>query len=174
MRGSRARVLAAIALAVLLAVAAGCGGGGKKAASTTGAGAAATAAATAESSVTQSSTVSSSVLAIASAANCRQLEGLSKEFAQALSGTAGDDPKKIADLLHQFASKTPSDIRPDFVVVADAYAKIADAIGSLKLGQTPDASALSKLKALSTSIDQERVTKAWQHISVWAKKNCKP
>ena len=91
-----------------------------------------------------------------------------------MSGTGTADVKKTAELLKEFADKTPSDIRPDFEVVASAYAKIADALKgvSLKPGSTPDPAAIAKLTKLSSEIDTKALTKASADIGAWAQKNC--
>ena len=73
-----------------------------------------------------------------------------------MSGTGGTDVTKTAALLKEFADKTPADIRPDFEVVAAAYAKIADALKgvNLKPGSTPDPAAIAKLTKLGSELDQ--------------------
>ena len=76
-------------------------------------------------------------------------------------------------LLKEFASKAPDDIRADFQVYADYVGKVADAMGGIKPGQTPSAEQLAKLQALSTQIDQAKLTAASQHIAAWATQNCK-
>jgi len=93
--------------------------------------------------------------------------------AYSLAGSSnGKELKKQAGLRKEFADKTPSDIRPDFQVVADYFSKIADAAGNLKAGQTPDAATIAKLQTPSTEIDQAKLTQASQHISAWVTKNC--
>jgi hypothetical protein len=132
-----------------------------------------TEAATTEATTTEATTTTSAISGLASSKNCRDLAGLSQKFSNAFSGAAnGKDLKKQAQLLKEFADRTPSDIRPDFRVVADYFSKIADAAGSLKVGQTPDAATIAKLQKLSTEVDQTKLTQASQHISAWVTKNC--
>ena len=170
--------VAVIALCGLVLFAAGCGGGKKKNAATTTATTTTTAKAATTATTTSSSTTttskSSGLGSLANAKNCADLAGLSASFAQAMSGTGTADIKKTAALLKQFADKTPSDIRPDFEVVASAYAKIADALKGVKLsaGSTPDPAAIAKLTKLSSEIDTKALTKASADIGAWAQKNC--
>jgi len=165
---------------VFALTAAGCGGGGSKSAATT---AAATTEATqtqtqatttaAPPATTKATTTTSSLGGIASAANCKELTDLGQKFQAAFTGAANSqDLKKQAQLLKEFADRTPSDIRPDFEVVADYLTKVADAVGNVKVGSTPDPATLAKLQKLSTEIDQQKLTAAGQHISAWVQKNC--
>ena len=123
---------------------------------------------------TTSSSSSSGLSSIATAGNCKQLSDLSASFSKAITGVGENDFEKRAKLLKEFADKTPSDIRPDFEVLADAFAQVRVALKDihLKPGKVPDAATLAKLQKLSTSIDQAAVTKASTNISAWAQKNC--
>ena len=165
-------ILAVIALSGLVLFAAGCGGSKKK--TTTPTTTAAMTTQKAAATTTTTSSKGSGLSGLASAANCSRLSGLSTSFAQAMSGTGTADVQKTAALLKQFADKTPSEIRPDFQVVAAAYAKIAVALKGVKLsaGSTPDPSAIAKLTKLSSEIDQKALAKAYTHIGAWAQKNC--
>jgi hypothetical protein len=115
------------------------------------------------------------VASIATAGNCAALAGLSASFSKALSGVGANDFAARAKILKEFADKTPSDIRPDFQTLADAFSKYASALKDIHFtpGQVPNAATLAKLQQLSTSIDQGAVTKAATNISAWAKNNCK-
>jgi hypothetical protein len=170
----------------LALVAAGCGGDGNKSAETTTATtapatteaatteAATTEAATTEAATTEATTTSSSLSGLASAKNCRDLASLSQKFSTAFSGSAnGADVKRQAALFEEFADKAPTDIRADFKVIADYFSKIADVVGSLKAGTTPDPATVAKLQKLSTEVDQAKLTQASQHITDWVQKNCK-
>jgi hypothetical protein len=184
-------VLGLVVIGVLGLVASGCGGGKKKAAAATTAAttvattteatttqaattqAATTQAATTAATTTAATTTTSNLSGIASAANCKQLADLGQKFSSAFTGAAsGQDLKKEAELLKEFAAKTPSDIRPDFQVYADVVSKIADAYGSVKPGSTPDPATLAKLQKLGTEIDQTKLTAAAQHITTWVTTNC--
>jgi len=94
----------------------------------------------------------------------------------ATKGTDPNDVKKEAALLKEFASKTPSEIRPDFETVAADYSKIAEALQgvNLKQGSVPNPAALLKLEKLATSIDTQALAKASANIGAWAQKNCTP
>ena len=60
--------------------------------------------------------------------------------------------------MQKFADEAPEDIRDDFQTLADAYAKIADALDGVDLGSgdTPPAEAIAKLAQLSQDIDTDR------------------
>ena len=178
MRRKPFTILAVIALSGLVLAAAGCGGSKHKAAAnkatTTTQASATTTETTATTATTSTTSKPPSFSGLATAANCSQLAGLASSLAQAVSGTGGTDVTKTAALLKEFADKTPSDIRPDFEVVAAAYAKIAEALKgvNLKPGSTPDPAAIAKLTKLSSELDQTALQKAYTHIGTWAKKNC--
>ncbi len=183
-----------LALAAALGlVAAGCGGGSKsaattKAATTEAATTTAAAGATTHETTTEAMTHETTTEAMTHetttaaagsslgslAGKCKGLSDLGRKFSSAFTGAAnGKDLKKEASLLHEFAEQTPSEIRPDFRVVADYFSKIADVTGNLKTGQTPDPQTLAKLQKLSTEIDQTKLTAASQHITAWVTKNCR-
>lgn len=178
MIGKPTSILAVAALSLLVVVTAGCGGKSKSAATTqtaatTTAMAATTTATTPAATTTTQTSPSSGLSSIATAGNCGQLAGLSASFAQAFTG-AGTDIQKTAVLLQEFADRAPSDIRPDFQVVAAAYAKIANALKGVNLsaGTAPSAAVLQKLEQLGTEINQQQLQKASSDIAAWAEKNC--
>jgi hypothetical protein len=203
MRRTSIAVLGTMLIAALALVAAGCGGGGKKTAATTTTAAAtteaaATAAATTEAATTEAATTeattteaatteaatteaattettaTSDLAKIASAANCKELADLGQKFSSAFSGAAsGQDLKKQAELLKEFADKTPEDIRPAFQVVADYFTKLVGVVGNIKSGQTPDPETLAKLQKLSTEVDSAKLQQASQNITAWVTKNCR-
>lgn len=175
MRHRSAGALALVAAFALVLVAAGCGGGGTKSGTTTAAGttAAGTTAATTAAATTAAATTTSALGGLASAKNCKELADLGTKFSEALGGTGtGADVKKVADLLQQFAAKTPESIRPDFTYLAGAYSKIAEAIGNVKPGSTPDPAAIAKLQKVGTEIDAKKLTQASQNIGAWVQQNC--
>jgi hypothetical protein len=175
-----------IALTLVLVVgAAGCGGGKKKSETTTTTTTTAaapattqkakTTAAAATTPATPTTTSSSSALgALGSLQNCKQLSDLGTAFASALQGANGDVQKE-KDLFNEFAAKTPSDIRPDFETIAQAFSKIADALKGVNLasGKTPDAATLAKLTQLEQQFNTPAFQKATTDIQNWAAKNCK-
>jgi hypothetical protein len=123
---------------------------------------------------TSTSSAGSGIASVATAGNCKQLSDLSAAFTKAITGTGGNDFAQRSKILKEFADKTPSDIRPDFEVLADAFSKYASAFKDIHFtpGQVPDAATLAKLQKLTAQIDQTAVTKASTHISAWAQKNC--
>jgi hypothetical protein len=163
-----------IPAAVIGFVVAGCGGSKESAGTTTRAGGFSTVEATTTQGTTPATTPKTTPTStLASAKDCKDLEELGRKFSSAFSGAANSQNlKKEAELLKQFAERTPSDVRADFRLVADYMSKVADAVGDIKPGQTPSAEALAKLQKLSTQIDQAKLTAASAHISAWVQKNC--
>ena len=170
----RSTALSVAALGALVVVLAGCGGGGHKASTTTTTAAAAATTAKQTATTAKSAATASALSGLATSANCRQLADLGAKYSDALKGTDAADVKKEAALLKQFASKTPSAIRPDFETVAADYSKVAEALQGvhLKQGSIPNPAALLKLEKLATSIDTQALAKASANIGAWAQKNC--
>jgi len=187
MRSTRITALCLALLAALMLVAAGCGSSSKNSAATTEAATteaatteattteeATTEEATTEAATTEEATTTSALGGLVASGKCKDLQNLGQKYSQALSGSgAGTDLKKTAQVIKEFADDAPSEIKGDFQVVADYMSKVADVAGDLKPGQTPTASQLQKLQALSTSIDTQKLTAASQHITAWVAKNCK-
>jgi hypothetical protein len=190
MRRTTTLVLGLTMLALGLTVS-GCGGGGSKnsagttteatvpgtteattEAATTEAGT--TEAATTEAATTKATTTTSALGGLTSSKNCRDLAEVGEKVSAAFSGTPDAQSLKTqARLMKEFADKAPAEIRADFRIFADYIQKIADAMGNVKPGQTPDAQTLAKLQKLSTEIDQTKLQQASTHISNWVQKNCK-
>jgi hypothetical protein len=86
----------------------------------------------------------------------------------------GQNLEKTAALVKQFADKTPSDIRPDFEVLAADWTKVASALKGVDLtsGKAPSASVIAQLVKLSSQLDTQKLTVASQHIAAWAHTNC--
>lgn len=177
----RRALLLLIPLAAIGFALAGCGGSKESAATTTRAAGFSTVEATTTQPVTTQATTpkttsnptTTPTSTVASAKNCKGLADLGQKFSSAFTGAANaQDLKKEAQLLKEFADKTPADIRPDFQLLAQYMTKVADAIGGLKLGGTPNAATLAKLQKLATEIDQAKLTAASAHISAWVRKNC--
>jgi hypothetical protein len=186
MRHTKLTALCLLLLAALMVVAAGCGSSSKNSAATTEAATieavtteettteeASTEEVTTEAATTDATTTSA-IGGLAASGKCKDLANLSQKYSQALSGAGGgQDLKKTAQFIQEFADQAPSDIKADFQVVADYMSKIADVAGNLKPGQTPDAATIAKLQKLSTSIDTQKLTQASQNITAWVTKNCK-
>jgi hypothetical protein len=169
------RIVLALALGALVLAAAGCGGGGKSASSTTTTTETTSTAAqssTTTTTTTASTTTGANVSGIASASNCRELADLSGKLAQAFGGTPSADSKKYAAFLQAYAERAPADIRPDFQTLADAYSKIAGALGGYTPGSTPSAAQLAKMMKAVQGLDQAKITQAGQNIGAWVQKNC--
>jgi hypothetical protein len=118
-------------------------------------------------------TTESPDLSFITSENCREFVQFASALGQALSGTGETDVEEAAAAMQEFADQAPEDIRDDFQVLADAYAKIADALEGVDLTDTtPDADAIAKLAQLSQEIDQAELTEASQNISEWTSENC--
>ena len=104
---------------------------------------------------------------------CKDLANLAQKESSALGGQGGgQDLKTTAQAVQDFADKAPSEIKGDFQVLADYLKKVADVVGNVKPGQTPDAATLAKLQKLSTEIDQTKLAQAGKNIEAWVAKNC--
>ena len=174
MRRQAIMVLAAALLGGMGLVVAGCGSkGGSNAPMSNAAPASATSTTTA--STTTTPNPSSLGLACSRRRTAARSSASRRRFATALTG-AGQDLAKTAELMKSFADQTPSEIRPDFQVLADAYAKVAAALKGVDLssGKAPSADVIAKLSKLSSQIDTAKVSQASTNISTWATKNCKP
>jgi hypothetical protein len=118
-------------------------------------------------------TTESPDLSFITSENCREFVQFASALGQALSGTGDTDVEEAAAAMQEFADQAPEEIRDDFQVLADAYAKIANALEGVDLTDTtPDADAIAKLAQLSQEIDQAELTEASQNISEWTSENC--
>jgi hypothetical protein len=166
------RIVLATALGGFVLAAGGCGSGGGGSTTTT----TATETTTTETATTSATTTNAigSLGSLLTSKNCRDLANTATSFSQAIAGTGKADFKQAAQLMKEFADKTPEDIRPDFEVLADAYAKYADALQGVDLrsGKAPSAAVIAKMQKLSTEIDTAKLAQASQHISAWVQTNC--
>lgn len=190
MRRTKLSALAILLLAALALTAAGCGGSSKNSAATTEA--ATTEAATTEEATTEEATTeeatteeatteaatteattTSAIAGLVASGKCKDLANLGQKYSEALSGAGGtQDLKKTAEVVQEFAIEAPSEIKADFLILAGYLKKVADVVGNIKPGQTPDASTLAKLQKLSTEVDAQKLTQAGTHITAWVSKNC--
>ena len=159
-------VLAFAVLCVLVLAAAGCGGK-KKAASSATNSADTTALASTQAATTQSTETTSSSNGTASK-DCQQFaqaaSKIGQDFSQAVSGTNANIDKAAKEF-DELTAKAPSDIRPDFQTIDDAFKKLATAFN----GGKPD---IAKLQQISSQINTAKLTQASTNISNWASKNC--
>ena len=171
-------ILAVLSIGGLVLIGAGCGGNDSSstASETT---ATTTTPSTTEATTTEatdtstsSTTTTSASSDIASAANCQEFAQIGAKLSGAFTGTG--DTQQAKEFFDQLAANAPAEIQADFQTIADAYAKIADALQGYDAssGQVPSADVLAKLQALSTEIDQTKLTEASQNISKWATENC--
>jgi hypothetical protein len=104
----------------------------------------------------------------ATAENCEEFAQIGAQVSEAITGTADVDEIKAA--FDELAAAAPDDIKPDFEVLAEYMAAIAEALGGVDVGagETPDPSALAKL----AQIDAAEATAASTNISRWVTENC--
>ena len=166
------RVVSVILLASLVAVAAGCGGGKKSAVSTQSGSTSLT--------LTKTSGGGGSTPNFASAKNCQDLAGLAAKVAGAISASSGNAAttlKTEATALQALASAAPADIRGDFQTFATAFTSFLHTLE--KAGYKPGSTTpptLTQIQALSKAaklFNTAKLRQAEQHLSAWARKNCK-
>jgi hypothetical protein len=172
MNGRRIIVLL---LAALARVAAGCGGDDSNQASadteTTAVEETTGGEATETTSDTTSETTDDDEISLSG--KCAEFAGLGAKISAAMSGgNAGLD--EASALFDELASQVPGEIKADFKVIADNFAKLADALKEIDLapGETPSPDDLAKLQELTASLDSAEVQQASANIEKWAQKNC--
>ena len=103
---------------------------------------------------------------------CAEFAGISSKLAQSLSGgtTGIDEAAKVFD---ELADRVPEEIRDDYRVVADNFAKIAEALKGVDLtsGAT-DPETIAKLQELGQTLDSAEVREATENLEAWARENC--
>jgi len=169
-----ARRLAALLVAALALVAAGCGGSSNEASSdTTTAETTTEVTTTAEMTTTeQTSTQSSGVDTSGLTGQCAELAGLGSKLAAAMGGQ-DTGVANVSKLFDELADQVPAEIKADWQVLAQNFQKIADALKGTDLSSgTPDAATLAKLQKLASTLNSREVRRAAAHIEAWAKKNC--
>jgi hypothetical protein len=169
------RRIAALLIAALALVAAGCGGSSSDEASadTETTVAAETTMPEETTATTDGSETSTDVDLGNLSGECAQFAGISSKLAQSLSGQDAnmeDAAKAFADI----ADQVPDEIKDDYQVIAENFSKIAEALKGVDLtsGQTPSPEALAKLQELSKTMDSAEVQQASQHIEAWVSEHC--
>ena len=171
------RRLAALLVAALALVAAGCGGSSNEASSDTDTAAVETtteATTTEEMTTTDDSATDTTANADLGALSgkCAELAGLGSKLAAAMGGQDAG-VADVSKLFDEMADQVPDEIRADWQVLAQNFQKIADALKGADLSSgTPDAATLAKLQKLATTLDSREVRRAAAHIEAWAKRNC--
>ncbi|MEA2196141.1 MAG: hypothetical protein QOJ25_192 [Solirubrobacteraceae bacterium] len=158
-----------VALFAVAAIVAGCG----SSSSTT-----TSAASNAPTPSTSAGATTHAATGFADAGNCQQLAGVGAKFGQALSAaTTGGHPnlQGIASAYQGLANAAPSEIRPDVQVIAQVFTSYVGALSKVgfKVGQTPTPSQVAGIQAATQSFNQPKLRAAEQHITAWARQNCK-
>ena len=173
-----ARKLAALLVAALALVVAGCGGSSDEGSSDTATVAAedTTNDATSTGDMTTTEETASDDTATdpssALTGKCADLAGLGSKLAAAMGGQDAG-VADVSQLFDELADQVPDEIKADWQVLAQNFQKIAAALKGADLSSgTPDAATLAKLQKLATTLDSKEVQQAAAHIEAWAKKNC--
>jgi len=173
-----ARRLAALLVAALALVAAGCGGSSDEASSDTTTADTTEVTTTAETTTAEMTTTGdtttdgSATGAGALTGKCADLAGLGSKLAAAMGGQ-DSGVADVSRLFDEMADEVPDEIKADWQVLAQNFQKIAEALKGVDLSSgTPDAATLAKLQKLSSTLDSQEVQQAAAHIEAWAKKNC--
>ena len=170
------RKVMVLLIAVLALVAAGCGGDSKNEASSVTETTVVTDTTTSEdtTATTDSSATSTDETSIGNlSGECAEFAGISTKLAESLSGQNAD-LASASKAFDEIADQVPDEIKADYKVIAENFAKIAEALKGVDLqsGETPSPEALAKLQALASSMDSAEVQQASQHIEAWVQKNC--
>jgi|SRR5579864_4868456 len=164
------KLVAAVGVVLVVALA-GCGGGKKKSAAQT------TTAAGATTTTTTAGSTTTALPRFASTKNCQQMLALGAKISQALQPSAGGGLASIgneANVFKALASSAPADIRGDFETFASAFSAYAQALAKagLKQGTTPTAAQLAVLATASKSFNTPKLLAAERHLAAWGQKNC--
>lgn len=171
------RRIAALLIAILALVAAGCGGSSNnEASSDTETTIATTETETETEASTDDSTATESEPDIDTSAltgKCAELAQLGAKLSQSMAGQDADleDASRFFD---ELAGQVPDEIKGDYAVIAKNFKKIAEALKGVDLqsGKTPTPDQAAKLQQVVASLDNAEVQKATQHIEAWAQANC--
>jgi hypothetical protein len=102
----------------------------------------------------------------ATAENCEEFAQIGAQVSEAVTGTA--DVGEIEAAFEELAAAAPAEIKSDFEVLAEYIGTVAEAVGDVGPGETPDPSALAELAQL----DATAATTASTNIAAWVTENC--
>lgn len=169
------RKVMVLLIAVLALVAAGCGGDSDNDAAADTETAVVTETASEDTTATtDSSATSTDETSIGDlSGECAEFAGISTKLAESLSGQNAD-MESASKAFSQIADQVPDEIKADYEVIAENFAKIAEALEGVDLtsGETPSPEALAKLQEVTASMDSAEVQQASQHIEAWVQENC--
>jgi hypothetical protein len=167
-------IAAAVLVAGLIALVAGCGGGSKNSS-----GPGTTVSGTDTLTAVTTSSNSGSGSSFASAKNCQDLAGIAAKAASAVAASGGSTAafQTEANELQALANAAPSDIKGDFQTFATAFSGFLHTIQSsgYKIGSKtpPTAAQLAQLSKAAKSFNTPQLRQAEQHLTAWGKQNCK-
>jgi hypothetical protein len=102
----------------------------------------------------------------ATSENCAEFAEIGQKVSAALTGSS--DPDELKTAFEQLTAAAPDEIKDDFETLSQYVTEIADALGDVQAGETPDPSALAALQ----SLDATAATTASTNIATWAQENC--
>jgi hypothetical protein len=173
------RVLILLVAVLFVVAIAGCGGGDEAASDTDTTEVTETTTdetPTDETTTDETTTDTDNDLGAFASGECAELVQASQALGAALAaaGSSGSDLTESSEAFQEFVDKAPEEIRADVQILADAYAKYADALQDIDLqsGETPSAEDVEQLTQAMEAVDQAEVTAAAQRLSTWATENC--
>jgi hypothetical protein len=113
----------------------------------------------------------------ADASNCRQLNGVSTKFAQAMAAASSGGKLNYQAAVKAYqglADAAPSAIRPDLEAMAQSFTSFANAIAKsgYKPGKTPSPAQILALESAAKSFSSGKLATAEKDVEAWAVKNC--
>jgi len=150
--------LAALLLAALALVAAGCGGDDSDEASDA-----------ADTAVVETATGDADETL---GGECAEFAGLGAKLQSAFG--VGGDVDSASEVFDELADRVPEEIRDDYRVLADNFRQFADALEGVDLtsGETPSPETLAKLQEAAAAMDQPEIQQASDNIEAWVQENC--
>jgi hypothetical protein len=103
---------------------------------------------------------------------CAEFAGLGAKLQSAFG--VGGDVDSASEVFDELADRVPEEIRDDYRVLADNFKQFADALKGVDLtsGETPSPETLAKLQAAAAAMDQPEIQQASQNIEAWVQENC--
>ena len=94
---------------------------------------------------------------------------------QSLTGEAGDFDESL-DQLEAFADAAPDEIRDDMQVIAEAYARVAEALEDAGIdpdsGEPPSPERIAELQEIAEELDDEELQEASERVNTWFEEEC--
>jgi hypothetical protein len=103
---------------------------------------------------------------------CAEFAGLGAKIQSAFG--VGGDVDSASEVFAELADRVPEEIRDDYRVLADNFKEFAEALKGVDLtsGETPSPETLAKLQQAATAMDQPEIQQASENIESWVEENC--